>query len=131
MSGQLLHGEITKTIIGVFYEVHWELGFGFLESVYRRAMHYALADIGISSKCEVPVEVYFRGRQVGNFRADMIVESKVLVECKASERLDPTWETQTLNYLRSTDLEVALLLHFGRRADFKRLVFSAANKARA
>src|SRR5215217_378852 len=105
MSARLLHGEITQRIIGTFFEVHWELGFGFLESVYRNGMKYALADAGIQSECEVPLEVHFRGRQVGMFRADMIVESKVLVEFKASERLDPGCEAQIVNYLRATRLE--------------------------
>jgi GxxExxY protein len=131
MINELLHREITERVIGVFYDVHWELGFGFLESVYKNAMCYALEEAGLRLDREVPIDVVFRGRRVGRFRADIIVESRVLIELKASERIEPKWEAQVINYLRSTNLEVALLLHFGHRAGFKRRVVTASRKRSA
>ncbi|MEO7086723.1 MAG: GxxExxY protein [Gemmatimonadaceae bacterium] len=122
MSSTLLHGHITEKIIGVFYEVHWELGPGFLESIYANGMACALGDAGLTFDRERAVTVRFRSRAIGVFRADMIVEKCVLVEFKAGPRLDPTAEAQTINYLRATGLEVALILHFGLKPVFKRIV---------
>jgi GxxExxY protein len=115
-------------VIETFFQVYNELGWGFLESVYSASMACALVQAGAFVEREVPVAVHFRGTRVGNFRADLIVESVVLVEVKCSERLAPTWEAQLLNYLRSTELEVGLLLHFGPKPDFKRLVYSNERK---
>jgi GxxExxY protein len=125
---ELLHKNITDRILGSFYQVHWELGPGFLESVYSRGMEVALADEGLRVEREVPVSVHFRGRRVGTFRADMIVESVVLLEFKAGDRLDPNVEPQLLNYLRATRLEVGLILHFGPKASFKRRVVANDRK---
>jgi GxxExxY protein len=124
----LLHGQLTDRIIGVFFQVHRELGPGFVESVYSKAMEIALTDAGLRVEREVPILVYFRGQLVGSFRADMIVESLVLLELKVGERLDPNCETQTLNYLRATRLELALILHFGPKPKFKRLILTNDQK---
>ena|SRR5947207_2488659 len=126
--GELLHKEITDRILGAFYQVHWELGPGYVESVYVQAMEIALTDDGLRVEREVPVSVYFRRRRVGTFRADMIVESVVLLEFKAGDRLDPSAEPQLLNYLRATKLEVGLILHFGPKAVFKRRVVTNDRK---
>jgi GxxExxY protein len=83
---------------------------------------------GLAVEREVPIAVHFRGIQIGSFRADLIVESKVLIEIKCSAVLHPSAEPQLLNYLRSTDLEVGLLLHFGEKAHVKRLVYSNDRK---
>ena len=124
----LLHGQLTDRIIGVFFQVHRELGPGFVESVYSKAMEIALTDAGLRVEREVPILVYFRGKLVGSFRADMIVESLVLLELKVGEQLDPNCETQTLNYLRATRLELALILHFGSKPKFKRLILTNDQK---
>jgi GxxExxY protein len=128
MTPRLLHGEVTEQILGVFFQVHCELGAGFLESVYARSMGFALKDAGLRVDAEVPVAVHFRGRRVGAFRADMVVESVVLREFKAGAQLDPNASAQTINYLRATALEVALILHFGARATFKRVVATNNHK---
>jgi GxxExxY protein len=91
-------------------------------------MECALTDLGLSVKREVPVRVYFRARQIGAFRADMIVESRVLLELKSMRAPDPRFEAQLLNYLRATRLEVGLLLYFNPKASFKRLVFANDRK---
>jgi GxxExxY protein len=116
------HDDLTKKIIGVFYEVYSELGSGFLESVYHEAMRLALAQAGLKAMTEVAVPVSFRGELVGIFRADLIVNDAVLIELKACEALAREHESQTLHYLRATDIEVALLMNFGPTPKFRRLV---------
>src|SRR5882757_4054081 len=107
------HEELTQKIIGVFYDVYNELGHGFLESVYETAMVIALEDAGLSVKRQVEVPVWFRGRQIGTFFADLLVEDVVIVELKAVRSIDPSHEAQLLHYLRATEIELGLLLNFG------------------
>ena len=104
---ELLHEEITDRILGAFYQVHRELGPGYLESVYANGMAWALSDEGFRVDREVGVNVHFRGRSVGTFRADMIVESVVLLEFKAGDRLGPRAEAQLLNYCGERGLSLA------------------------
>ncbi len=125
---KLLEGELTKQIIGAFLQVHCELSGGYLESVYANAMEIALRDLGLKVEREVPVAVYFRGHRVGVFRADMLVESVVLVEFKAGIALDPTWEAQLINNLSVTRLEVGLTLFFGPKPVVKRRIFTNDRK---
>jgi len=120
--------ELTERIIGLFYDVYNELGHGFLESVYEQALAIALAQAGSAVERQVPVLVWFRGRQVGDFRADMVVERKVLLELKAARTIDEAHEKQLLNYLRATDIEVGLLLNFGIKPQFRRLVYENERK---
>lgn len=107
------HAELTKQIIGVFYDVYNELGFGFLESVYRNSFRLALQEKGLIVEDEVSTPVYFRGQKVGDFKADLIVSKIILLELKTAETLVPAHEAQILNYLRATSLEVGLLFNFG------------------
>jgi GxxExxY protein len=118
----LFEEALTGKIIGAFYHVHFALGYGFLESVYKKALHRELLKRGLRCEREVVVDVYYEGEVVGVFRPDIIVESRVVLEVKASRKLDPTDASQLLNYLRATDLELGLLLHFGPRASVKRLI---------
>jgi GxxExxY protein len=120
--------DLTKRIIGVFYEVYSELGCGFLESVYREAMRLALAQAGLKALTEVAVPVSFRGELVGIFRADLVVNDAVLIELKACDALAREHESQTLHYLRATEIEVALLMNFGPTPKFRRLVLDNALK---
>jgi GxxExxY protein len=122
------HQELTRKIIGVFYDVYNELGHGFLESVYEAAMLIALREAGLKVETQVSIAVYFRGNRVGDFRADLMVESAVLLELKAARALDPSHEAQLLNYLRATEIEVGLLLNFGVKPEFKRLAFHNERK---
>jgi GxxExxY protein len=112
----------------VFFEVYNELGAGFLESVYVESLAIALSQTGLSVEREKPLTVRFRGRVVGKFRADLIVDDVVLIEAKACPKLNSLHEAQTLNYLRATSLEVALLLNFGSRPQFRRLLFDNPRK---
>ncbi len=118
----LLDGEITSRIIGAFYESYNELGFGFLEAVYRRALAAELRVRGLEVEEEKPVEAVYKGIVVGLFRLDLLVEHRVVVEIKANALLAPTDRRQLLNYLRATRFEVGLLLHFGPDPGFFRIV---------
>ena len=123
------HGEITQKVIGVFFDVFNELGHGFLESVYEKSLELALNAIGIDVRRKIEIPVWFRRSQVGDFEADMLVEGCVLLELKAVRRLDSSHEAQLLNYLRATEIEVGLLLNFGLKPEFKRLIFDNARKS--
>jgi GxxExxY protein len=124
----LKHSDLTEKVIGVFYDVHNELGHGFLESTYAQAMVVALEESGLSSMREVPVPVWFRGRKVGQYYADLIVEGVVLLDLKAARTLESAHEAQLLHYLRATEIEVGLLLNFGLRPQFRRLLFDNERK---
>ena len=131
MSGRpagLKHAELTEKIIGIFYDVYNELGYGFLESVYEESLAIALSGAGLSFERQVPVPVWFRGQNVGQFRADIVVAASVLLELKSARVLEPAREVQLLHYLRSTKIEIGLLLNFGPRPQFRRLLFDNERK---
>ena len=122
--------ELTGQIIRVFYKVYNALGYGFIESVYHNAMMIELVNAGFKVESEKPIAVYYDGHVVGTFAADIVVEGKVILELKAKERIIEAHEAQLLNYLRSTDIELGLLLNFGKQPDFKRKYFTNENKRR-
>jgi GxxExxY protein len=124
----LLHEKLTEQIIGEFYQVATELGHGFLESTYETAMTLALRGLGLRVERQIPISVYFRGQVIGKYRADMVVESSVIVELQAGQRIDASHEAQLINHLKATELEVGLLMNFGPRPTFKRRVFANARK---
>ena len=130
MNADLKHRELTQKIIGVFYEVYNELGHGFLESVYQKSLCLALNEAGFMVHSPVDIPVYFRGRQVGDFEGDVLVEKCVLLELKAVRTLDSSHQAQLLNYLRATDIEIGVLLNFGVKPEFKRLVYDNLRKTR-
>ena len=109
-----LYESLTHAIIGCAFEVSNGLGHEFLESVYENAMIIALEDAGISVESQKPIDVRFRGRSVGNFFADLVVEDKVIVELKAASVLTPAHQAQVINYLNATGYQVGLLLNFGK-----------------
>jgi len=123
------HGEITQKIIGGFFEVYNELGHGFLESVYEKSLEVALNSMGIRACRQIEIPVRFRGQNVGDFSADMLVEDCVLLELKAARAIDSSHEAQLLNYLRATHIEVGLLLNFGLKPQYKRLIFDNPRKS--
>jgi len=122
------HSELTDLIIAVFYDVYNELGFGFLESVYRNSLRLALMDKGLTVEQEVPVTVFFRGHNVGDFRADLVVNGTILLELKTAEQIVAAHESQVLNYLRSTALELGLILNFGPKPQVRRLLLDNSRK---
>ncbi|MGQ0529126.1 MAG: GxxExxY protein [Panacagrimonas sp.] len=118
----LLHGEIADAILRCFFEVHTELGHGFLEGIYESALEIVLQGNGLTVQRQLPVAVRFRGQKLGDFKLDMVVERSVVVEVKAVAALNAPNEAQLLNYLKATGLRVGLLLNFGPKAQFKRRV---------
>ena len=124
----LLHEGVTKEIIGAFYTVNKELGPGFVESVYSRAMAIELRERGLHVDVERELTVYFRGRVVGTFRADHFVEHLVAVEYKVARAIDPAHQAQLLNCMKASDVEVGFVFNFGARAEFRRFVLDNDTK---
>ena len=110
---RLKHEDITKAIIGCAFEVINELGAGFLESVYEKALLLTLKQKGLSAITQHPIKVMFKGECVGSFYADMLVEEKVIIELKAVKAIAPEHQAQVINHLKATEIEVGLLINFG------------------
>lgn len=109
----MLHEETTAKILEGCFEVSNELGVGYIESVYENALFVALIQKGLEVQRQAMLKVQFRGVVVGDFKADMIVDSKVLVELKSVESLGKEHYAQILNYLKTTGIEVGLIVNFG------------------
>ena len=122
------HTNITELIIKAFYKVYNTLGYGFLEKVYKNALAIELQKLGLEVSPEARVLVYYEGKVVGEYFADLLVASVVLVELKTVEKLMEEHEAQLINYLKATPYEVGLLLNFGPRPDFRRKVFDNERK---
>lgn len=118
------HSEVTDKIIKAYYNVYNTLGTGFLEKVYERAMVVELQNMGISAVAQRPINVLYKGKLVGEYFADILVEDCVIVELKVAETLGEEGEAQLINYLRATHIEVGLLMNFGKKAQFKKKAFS-------
>jgi GxxExxY protein len=114
--------EVSYTIIGCFFWVYNTLGYGFLESIYARALEVALRLKGLKVEREVPVTVFFEGVEVGRHRMDMIVEDRIILEIKSTEKLTEVPKRQLKNYLSATDNELGLVLHFGPQANYYRIL---------
>ncbi len=118
---ELKHEPITKVIIGCAFDVMNELGVGFLESVYEKALVLALRQKGLSAIPQCPISVMFRGECVGEFFSDILVDEKVIVELKTAKAIAPEHQAQIINYLNATGIEVGLLINFGNpQLEFKR-----------
>jgi GxxExxY protein len=113
---------LTDAVLGAFYAVYKELGYGFLENVYENAMVIALRGAELDVVQQSPIKVHFRGHLVGDYRADMVVCGRLLIEVKAADSLAPTHDAQLLNYLKATKLPLGLLFNFGPRPQFRRLI---------
>ncbi|HEU5232846.1 MAG TPA: GxxExxY protein [Terriglobales bacterium] len=122
------HEALTEKLIGIFYSVYNDLGHGFLESIYQKAFTLHLARNGLKFEEQKSIRVVYMGVDLGDFRADLVVESLVIVELKAVAALEKAHERQLLNYLRATNVEVGLLLNFGPTAQIKRLLFDNERK---
>lgn len=122
------HSEITGKILGAFFQVHKELGYGFSEKVYENALVILLREIGLRVESQVHLHVYFHEQKVGEYIADLIVDNVVLLELKAAEKVVEEHAAQLLNYLKATNIEVGLLLNFGPSAEFRRKVYDNERK---
>jgi GxxExxY protein len=120
--GELLEERLTHSVIGAFYEVYNTLGYGFVEYLYLAALEREMAARGHAVAREFTVHIRYKGAELGTQRIDMIVDEKLIVEAKSTELLHKSAGRQVYNYLRATNLEVGLLLHFGPEPNFMRLI---------
>ena len=121
---KLLHQETTSKIIGATFEVHAQLGYGFLEWVYQRALQVELLRRGAIAELEKRIQVQYNGVIVGDYDVDLLVDGCVVVEIKVAPQYDKRDEAQLLNELRATGLKVGMLVNFGRtKVEYKRLIF--------
>ena len=120
----LLHKDISDLIIKAFYNVYNTLGYGFLEKVYENAMLIELQKLGLNAKRQVPIKVFYEEELVGEYFADIVVEENIILELKAAENLREEHECQLINYLKATEIEVGLLLNFGKKPQFKRKIYT-------
>ena len=118
------HQELTKSIIGIYYNVYNELGYGFLEKVYHRAMIVELNKNGYEVEHEKKIEVFYKNEVVGTYIPDLIINKSVILELKCVEYLIEAHENQLINYLKATECEVGLVLNFGKDPQFKRKIFT-------
>ena len=120
--------ELTGKILGAFFQVHKDMGFGFSENVYESALEVLLKELELTPERQKEILVYYHGVAVGKYKADMIVNGVVLLEIKSVEKLIDAHDAQLLNYLKSTEIEVGLLLNFGRQAEFHRKIYDNSRK---
>ena len=118
------HSELTQNIIKCFYKVYNTLGYGFLEKVYENALYIELKAMGLAVEKQKQIKVYYEEKEVGEYYADLLVKGEVIVELKAAESLCEEHEFQLINYLKATDIEVGLLLNFGKKPEVRRKVFT-------
>ncbi len=120
----LVHKEITGQIIGAAFEVHNSLGYGFLEKVYENALIRELELRGVHAVAQYPIKINYKDAEVGDYYADILVESKVIIELKTGESLNPIHTAQLLNYLKGTGIKVGLLINFGpEKCIYKRFIY--------
>ena len=125
---QFKYQDITEKIIKAFYNVYNSLGYGFLERVYENAMMIELKSLNLNCEKQKQIKVFYKNENVGEYYADIIVEDKVIIELKAAEGIVEEHEHQLLNYLKATEIEVGLLLNFGKKPQFKRQIFENSFK---
>jgi GxxExxY protein len=126
----LLHEDLTSLILKTFYEVYNELGFGFLEKVYQNALLIELRKKGLEATPNKKIKVFYKGVNVGDYYADIIVNDTIVLELKAADYIVEEFENQLLNYLKGTDCEIGLLLNFGKKPEFRRKIYENKRKNR-
>lgn len=128
MNTDYKYSDITELIKKCFYKVYNELGYGFLEKVYHNALLIELQNAELEVEPQKRIEVYYQGDVVGEYYADFVANKVVIHELKAAEKLAEEHEYQLINYLKATDLEVGLLLNFGKKPQLKREVVTNKNQ---
>mgnify|MGYP000894980477 CR=1 FL=1 len=111
---EILHKELSYKIVGLAMQVHRELGYGFLEKVYENSLMILLRENGINAEQQVPIKVHFHGQIVGDYIADILVEDSIILELKVIEKITKFQIAQTINYLKATNLKLALLINFDK-----------------
>jgi len=122
------HSELTGKILGAFFQVHKELGYGFSERVYENALAMVLIETGLKVEQQVHLSIFYHGRAVGEYIADMVINDTVLLELKATQKIIEDHAAQLLNYLKATHIEVGLVLNFGPSAEFRRKIYDNERK---
>jgi GxxExxY protein len=120
--GVYKHEEITGQIINAAHTVHNKLGYGFLEKVYHNSLVIELRKKGLLAEPEKRIEVRYDNQIVGEYFADIVVDNKVVVEVKSADQHNPVFESQLLNYLKATGIEVGLIINFSSSVQVKRMV---------
>lgn len=123
-----LYKELTAAVLKVFYEVYNELGYGFLERIYQNALYYELKKQNFAVEAQKRIKVYYKEIEVGDYFADIVVNNCLILELKSVENISKERHAQLINYLKSTDCEVGLLLNFGKKPEFIRKVFENYRK---
>jgi GxxExxY protein len=119
----ILYKDLSYQIIGLAMEVHRKLGYGFLEKVYENSLMILLKREGIRSEQQYPIKVYFEGEVVGNYVADILIEDKIVIELKCVEKISNIHKAQALNYLKATQMRLAIILNFAKdKLQYERLV---------
>lgn len=125
----MLERELSNKVIHCFYKVYNTLGYGFLEKVYENALYLELINNGISCRKQFPIKVFYTEVIVGEYYADIIVEDSIIIELKAAESLAIQHEYQLVNYLKATQIELGILLNFGKEPKFVRKIFTNDRKS--
>ncbi|GFO67455.1 hypothetical protein GMLC_10340 [Geomonas limicola] len=120
----MLHEKVTEQILKCFYRVYNNLGFGFLEKVYENALCHELAKQGLRVNQQTGIPVYYEGIIVGDYVADILVENSIILELKAAEGIRNEHLAQLTNYLKATEKELGFVLNFGKKPEFKRMIFT-------
>jgi len=120
----LQHEELSSLAIKAFFNVYNELGYGYLEKVYQNAMLIELEELGVHAKANSQIKVYYKERLVGKYYADIIINDLIILELKTATKIQFAHESQVMNYLKGTEIEVGMLFNFGLKPTFKRLIFS-------
>ncbi len=119
----IIHKDLAYKIVGCAFEVHNQLGYGFLEKVYENALCVALDDVGIAYETQKPINIFFREKLIGNYFADLVVENKIIVELKSAKQIAAEHEAQILNYLTATGIRLGLIINFSPdQLDYKRII---------
>ena len=122
------YAELTEKIIKAAQNVHNKLGYGFLEKVYHNAMVLELRKTGLEAASEKAITVCYDGQVIGEYFADIVVADKVILEIKAVQTVNSAHEAQLVNYLKATNIDVGLLLNFGKSLEVKRKIFETARQ---
>jgi GxxExxY protein len=122
------HNELSEQIIKAFYDVYNELGHGFLEKIYQNSLFLELRSRGFKVEAQKQLKVYFKGVEVGEYYPDLIVNDVIILELKAAECIVEAFEFQLLNYLKATNIELGLLLNFGKKPELRRKLFDNSRK---
>ena len=119
----IIYKELSYKIVGLAMEVHNKLGFGFLEKVYENALMVLLEKNGVPAQQQAPITVYFEGKVVGDYYADILVDNKIILELKAIDKIADVHRVQVLNYLRATGIKLAMILNFAKSSfEYERFV---------